>query len=156
MSPEKWARLRAKTNDQVLSEARVDPTALPVEDRKPGRLGPIGRVSLAKRIRWALRMSQVEFAKTFRIPLGTLRDWEQHRRDPDQAAQAYLEVIAREPEAVRRARPRRPKPATSPRSSAGAGCPTATSSSPCGAYRARISAPTHKSERPMVSLIGAM
>jgi putative transcriptional regulator len=111
MSPEKWARLRAKTNDQVLSEARVDPTALPVEDRKPDRLGPIGRVSLAKRIRWALRMSQVEFAKTFRIPLGTLRDWEQHRRDPDQPAQAYLQVIARAPEAVRRALARAAKAA---------------------------------------------
>jgi len=103
MTPEKWARLRSKTSDQVLAEARADPTALPVEDRKPGSLGPVGRVSLAKRIRWALHLSQIEFAKTFRIPLGTLRDWEQHRRDPDQAAQAYLEVIAQEPEAVRRA-----------------------------------------------------
>jgi putative transcriptional regulator len=111
MSPEKWARLRAKTNDQVLSEARRDPTALPVEDRKTGRLGPVGRVSPAKRVRWALRMSQIEFAKTFRIPLGTLRDWEQHRRDPDQAAKAYLEVIAREPEAVRRALARAAKAA---------------------------------------------
>jgi putative transcriptional regulator len=111
MTPEKWARLRAKTHDQVLTEARADPTALPVEDRKPGSLGPAGRVSLAKRIRWALHMSQIEFAKTFRIPLGTLRDWEQHRRDPDQAAQAYLEVIAREPDAVRRALARAAKAA---------------------------------------------
>ena len=102
MSPEKWARLRAKTNDHVLVEARADPDARPVEDRKD-RLGRVARVSLAKRIRWALHLSQIEFAKTFRIPLGTLRDWEQHRRDPDKAAQAYLEVIAREPDAVRRA-----------------------------------------------------
>jgi putative transcriptional regulator len=102
MTPEKWAQLRVKTNGQVLTEARADPTALPVEDRK-ARLGRVARVSQAKRIRWALHMSQIEFAKTFRIPLGTLRDWEQHRRDPDQAAQAYLEVIAREPDAVRRA-----------------------------------------------------
>jgi putative transcriptional regulator len=103
MTPKKWARLRAKTNDQVIAEARLDPSALPVEDREAGSLGSVGRVSLAKRIRWALRMSQAEFAKTFRIPLGTLRDWEQHRRDPDQAARAYLEVIAREPDVVRRA-----------------------------------------------------
>lgn len=48
-------------------------------------------------------LSQAEFAQTYRIPLGTLRDWEQHRREPDQAAHAYLQVIAREPEAVRRA-----------------------------------------------------
>ena len=111
MTPEKWARLRAKRSDQVLAEARADSTALPVEDRKPGSLGRVGRVALAKRIRWALHMSQIEFAKTFRIPLGTLRDWEQHRRDPDQAAQAYLEVIAREPEAVRRALARAAKAA---------------------------------------------
>ena len=111
MTPEKWARLRAKTNDQVLAEARADSTALPVEDRRTGGLGRVGRVSLAKRIRWALHMSQLEFAKTFRIPLGTLRDWEQHRRDPDKAAQAYLEVIAREPDAVRRALARAAKAA---------------------------------------------
>jgi len=111
MSPEKWARLRAKTHDQVVTEARADPTALPLEDRKAGSLGPAGRVSLAKRIRWALHMSQIEFAKAFRIPLGTLRDWEQHRRGPDQAAQAYLEVIAREPDAVRRALARAAKAA---------------------------------------------
>jgi len=111
MTPEKWARLRGKTNGQVLAEARSDSTALPVEDRRTGGLGWVGRVSLAKRIRWALHMSQVEFAKTFRIPLGTLRDWEQHRRDPDKAAQAYLEVIAREPDAVRRALSRAAKAA---------------------------------------------
>jgi putative transcriptional regulator len=110
MTPAKWARLRAKTNDQVLAEARADPAALPAEDRK-GRLGRVARISLAKRIRWTLHMSQIEFAKTFRIPLGTLRDWEQHRRDPDQAAKAYLEVIAREPDAVRRALARAAKAA---------------------------------------------
>jgi hypothetical protein len=29
MTREKWARLRAKTNEQVLAEARADPDALP-------------------------------------------------------------------------------------------------------------------------------
>jgi hypothetical protein len=33
--------------------------------------------------------------------LGTLRDWEQGRVEPDQAARAYLIVIARNPKAVR-------------------------------------------------------
>ena len=36
-------------------------------------------------------------------PIGTLRDWEQGRVEPDQAARAYLTVIAREPETVREA-----------------------------------------------------
>jgi putative transcriptional regulator len=30
----------------------------------------------------------------YRIPLGTLRDWEQGRSYPDAPARAYLEVIA--------------------------------------------------------------
>jgi putative transcriptional regulator len=34
------------------------------------------------------------------IPLGTLRDWEQGRKDPDDAARAYLTVIGRNPTAV--------------------------------------------------------
>ena len=38
-----------------------------------------------------------------RIPLGTLRDWEQGCVEPDQAARAYLKVIAREPDTVREA-----------------------------------------------------
>jgi hypothetical protein len=45
-------------------------------------------------------LSQEEFAERFRIPLGTLRDWEQGRKDPDAAARAYLVVIGRNPAAV--------------------------------------------------------
>ena len=41
MTREKWARLRAKTNEQVLGEARADPDALPVEDRAPAALDPL-------------------------------------------------------------------------------------------------------------------
>lgn len=103
MTPEMWARLRSRTNEEVLAEARADPDAGPVEDRRPGSLGPVGRVSLVKRIRWKLGLSQSKFSAAFGIPLGTLRDWEQHRREPDRAAKSYLQVIAREPDAVRRA-----------------------------------------------------
>ena len=103
MTAADWARLPGMTDGDVLDAARSDPDAKPIEDRKAGSTGPARRVALAKRIRWQLKMSQSEFAEVFRIPIGTLRDWEQHRRDPDQAARAYLEVIARESEAVRRA-----------------------------------------------------
>jgi len=48
-------------------------------------------------------LTQEEFSARFRIPLGTLRDWEQGKSEPDQAARAYLTVIARDPEAVRKA-----------------------------------------------------
>jgi transcriptional regulator with XRE-family HTH domain len=50
-----------------------------------------------------LGLTQQEFADRYRIPIGTLRDWEQGRTEPDQAARAYLNVIARDPvEAARR------------------------------------------------------
>ena len=103
MTPAAWAQLRAKTSAEVLAEARADQDARPVEDRA-GRLGAAKRVSLARRIRWKLGLSQADFARIFGIPIGTLRDWEQHRREPDQASRSYLEVIDRNPEAVRRAR----------------------------------------------------
>jgi putative transcriptional regulator len=43
------------------------------------------RITLVKRLRIELGLSQVEFAERFHIPVGTLRDWEQRRYEPDQA-----------------------------------------------------------------------
>ena len=66
------------------------------------------RARLIRKTRTALGLSQSDFASRFRVPVGTLRDWEQGRVAPDQAARAYLTVIARDPEAVRKARARIP------------------------------------------------
>jgi len=55
-----------------------------------------------KTLRRALALTQEEFAARFKIPLGTLRDWEQGRSEPDQPAKAYLTVIARDPQGVER------------------------------------------------------
>jgi putative transcriptional regulator len=51
-------------------------------------------------IRRKLRMSQSEFAERFRIPLSTLKNWEQGRRQPDAPAAAYLHAIARRPREI--------------------------------------------------------
>ena len=53
-----------------------------------------------KAIRRALEMSQDEFAAVFRIPLATLKNWEQGRRQPDAPAAAYLRAIQRRPKEV--------------------------------------------------------
>ena len=53
-------------------------------------------------IRKRLRLSQSVFAAQFGITLAVLRDWEQGRRKPDAAARAFLKVIEREPDTVRR------------------------------------------------------
>jgi putative transcriptional regulator len=47
--------------------------------------------------------TQEAFAARYQIPLGTLRDWEQARAEPDQPARAYLRTIAGDPEGVERA-----------------------------------------------------
>ena len=51
-------------------------------------------------IRRSLRMSQHRFAAAFRIPLPTLKNWEQGRRHPDAPAAAYLLAIKRRPKEV--------------------------------------------------------
>ena len=56
-----------------------------------------------KTLRRALGLTQEEFAARFQIPLGTLRDWEQGKSEPDQSARAYLRAIAGDAAAVERA-----------------------------------------------------
>jgi putative transcriptional regulator len=54
-------------------------------------------------IREELGLSQQAFASAYRIPLATLKGWEQGRRQPDATASAYLSVIAGMPDAAREA-----------------------------------------------------
>ena len=54
-------------------------------------------------VRKRLRMSQTAFAHIFGVSLRTVQEWEQRRRRPAGAARALLQVIDREPDAVRRA-----------------------------------------------------
>jgi putative transcriptional regulator len=95
-----WRRLREMSDDDVLAAAAADPDALPLTDEAASRMT---RSPQLKIIRRALRLTQEQFAAQYQIPLGTLRDWEQGTKEPDQAARAYLRAIAGDPEAVRRA-----------------------------------------------------
>lgn len=95
------------TDEEVLAAALSDPDAQPLTPRDLERMK---RTPRAKIIRRALGLTQEEFAARFQIPLGTLRDWEQGAAEPDQAARAYLKVIAVDPEAVRKALQARPRP----------------------------------------------
>jgi len=95
-----WAALRAMTDEQINAAALADPDNPPIT---PDRQARLKRVPQVKVMRRALRLTQEEFSARFRIPLGTLRDWEQGKAEPDQAARSYLTVIARDPEAVRKA-----------------------------------------------------
>lgn len=54
-------------------------------------------------VRRGIGLSQAAFARRFGINPRTVQDWEQGRYRPDPMARALLTIIAREPEAVRRA-----------------------------------------------------
>ena len=55
------------------------------------------------RIRRKIHMSQSQFAAYIGVSVRTIQEWEQGRVVPSGAARAFLTVIDREPEAVRRA-----------------------------------------------------
>jgi putative transcriptional regulator len=91
--------MRPMTAIEVEAAAAADPDAQPMtaEELRSAR-----RVPRVKTLRRALGFTQEEFAIRYQIPIGTLRDWEQGRTEPDQPARAYLKVIARDPERVHR------------------------------------------------------
>jgi putative transcriptional regulator len=92
-----WRAVDAQSDADIERNVAGDPDAAPI--LTDGEIA----AAIARGVRKRLGLSQADFAKRFRVPLGTLRDWEQGRRQPDAPALAYLRVIAREPEVVARA-----------------------------------------------------
>lgn len=71
--------------------------------RGAGQVARVHTVTVpdVRAIREGLGLSQQAFASAYRIPLATLKGWEQGRRQPDATASAYLSVIAELPDAAR-------------------------------------------------------
>ena len=92
-----WAAIEAFTDEQIAAAAMNDPDTAPTPVHATPGLTPIVNV---KKLRERLDLTQEAFAAAYRIPIGTLRDWEQRRKLPDAPARAYLTVIARNPQAV--------------------------------------------------------
>ena len=111
MSQDEWAELDAMTEAEKLAAALSDPDNPPLTAEQRARLRPL---SEAKKIRWKLRLTQEQFAKKFGLPLGTLRDWEQRKVEPDAAARVLLKVIAGDHEVVAKAVKRRVPPLKRP------------------------------------------
>lgn len=92
-----WAAQDALTDADIERQVAGNPDAGAILTDKESAAGML----LALRAR--LKLSQPAFAARYGIPVGTVRDWEQQRRQPDQAALSYLRVIFREPEVTARA-----------------------------------------------------
>src|SRR5437588_9713193 len=99
-----WEALKALTDEEIDAQIAADPDVAPeldwsLDDPKVRIMVPTD----VKAIRAKFGLSQEKFAKTFALNLATLRDWEQERRMPHGPARTLLQIIDREPAAVRRA-----------------------------------------------------
>ena len=82
-------------------------TSDPTDDQDfnalPEALDRAQRARLIRKTRTGLGLSQTEFAARFRVPVGTLRDWEQARATAPDFAVAYVRVIGQHPDLVAQA-----------------------------------------------------
>lgn len=91
-----WAAIDALTDEDIDRQIAEDADVAPDMSNFIAAM----RVRMVRR---KLKLTQAQFAQRFRVPLGTLRDWEQGRREPDAPAVALLRIIEREPAAAIRA-----------------------------------------------------
>lgn len=94
------AALDARSDAELTAAAEADPDNAPLDDAMLARMLPIVDV---RQLRRRLGISQSAFARRYRLPLGTVRDWEQGRTMPDQPARVLLALIERDAAAVARA-----------------------------------------------------
>ena len=94
MAETDWAAIDAMTDEDIAAQVAADPDVAPIltdEEWEAARIQTIRR---------RLNLTQAAFAQNLRIPLATLRDWEQARRQPDAPARALLRTVERNPEAA--------------------------------------------------------
>jgi putative transcriptional regulator len=99
-------RMKPKTNRLKISRTtEADIRRHMIEDGQDpeGRLLSFSPVIPPQVLRGHLGMTQTEFAKALRIPLSTLRNWEQGRVLPDPAARSLLTIVAKNPKAALKA-----------------------------------------------------
>lgn len=72
------------------------------EARMPSREFHVDAVAV-KEIRAMTQLSQPKFARILDIDIGTLRNWEQGRREPTGPARALLRAIKNDPKGVLKA-----------------------------------------------------
>ena len=95
-----WSAFDAMTENERHAAALADPDALPATE---AQLASARRVPNVRALRRKLNLTQEQFARTFHLSLGAVRDWEQGRNQPDHAARALLKVIEFNPEVVQQA-----------------------------------------------------
>lgn len=99
LTAEEQARLDARSEAEIEAAAADDPDNPPLTAEQ---LAGARRVVAVGALRRRLGLTQDEFARRYRLPVGTVRDWEQGRSIPDAPARALLRAIESEPEVLAR------------------------------------------------------
>jgi putative transcriptional regulator len=96
-----------RSDEAIAAAVGHDPDEAPVqteEELEAARARELKRdVYGVLRLRRRLGLGQSDFANRYQVPLGTLRNWEQGRSEPDRSAKVLLAAIAADPEGVARA-----------------------------------------------------
>jgi putative transcriptional regulator len=75
-----WVAVDAQTDEDIARNVAGDPDAAPILSAA----GTVAAIARSVRKRWGI--SQAEFSARYHVPIGTLRDWEQNRKQPDAPA----------------------------------------------------------------------
>ena len=90
---------RSPVNKKLLSqlvESLTQMNEIARGERAPSREFHVEPLAI-KELRSTLGLSQPKFAALLRVDVGTLRNWEQGRREPTGPAKALLTAIRRDP-----------------------------------------------------------
>jgi putative transcriptional regulator len=93
--------MKTETFNELLASVR-EAGAVLRGARHPARVRELTAESVPV-VRSKLGLSQPEFARMIGVSVGTLRNWEQGRREPTGAAKVLLRVAARYPREVLKA-----------------------------------------------------
>ena len=107
-----WARVDAISDEELDEIVRNDPDDLYLTEAELAEAVMIYPVDV-RALRERMGLSQEAFAARFGFSVGTVRNWERGRR-PEGPVQVLLQVIDREPDAVRRALGWKPEAARPP------------------------------------------
>lgn len=92
------AKVRAATEEQIAAWKREDG----FDNVVPGPVRVVPPVPDVRALRERLGLSQEEFATRYMLGLRTVQEWEQHRREPSEAARVLLYAITQDPKAIAR------------------------------------------------------
>lgn len=103
-NPVDWARIDAMTDEDIARQIAEDPDVAPdmSEALERGEFFRVYSVGLYS-IRTGMGLSHEAFAARFGLHPDEVKEWEARGGPPHEAIRTYLQVIAREPEAVARA-----------------------------------------------------